>query len=286
MNLCNIQEIKPFLEKRGFRFSKSMGQNFLIQSWVPEDIADSSGADRSCGVLEIGPGIGCLTQQLSKRTGKVVSVELDKKLIPVLGETLSGCDNVEIINSDILKVDIPELVKERFEGLRPIACANLPYNITTPVLSALIDTGLFESITVMIQREVAHRICAKPGTSDYGSFTVYANFYTDPEILFDVSPDCFIPQPKVTSTVIRLTKRTAPPAEVKDEKLFFQLVRSAFAQRRKTLANALASGFGNLDKGTIHEIIRSCGFDERIRGEVLGISEFAKLTNTLCEGTK
>ena len=287
MNLCNIKEIKPLLERYGFRFSKSMGQNFLIASWVPQDIAEGSGAGPGYGVLEIGPGIGCLTKELSALADKVVSVELDKKLIPVLAETLSECDNVEIINSDILKTDIEAVVKEKFEGLTPIACANLPYNITTPVLSALIDTGLFESITVMIQREVAHRICSRPGTADYGAFTVYANYYTEPEILFDVTPDCFIPAPKVTSSVIRLTKRTAPPAEVENEKLFFSVIKAAFAQRRKTLVNGLSFAYGSrLSKEQIINIITSCGFDEKVRGETLGISQFAALSNALNEALK
>lgn len=287
MNLCNIKEIKPLLERYGFRFSKSMGQNFLIASWVPQDIAEGSGARPGYGVLEIGPGIGCLTKELSALADKVVSVELDKKLIPVLAETLSECDNVEIINADILKTDIEAVVKDKFEGLTPIACANLPYNITTPVLSALIDTGLFESITVMIQREVAHRICARPGTADYGAFTVYANYYTEPEILFDVTPDCFIPAPKVTSSVIRLTKRTVPPAEVENEKLFFSVIKAAFAQRRKTLVNGLSFAYGSrLSKEQIINIITSCGFDEKVRGETLGISQFAVLSNALNEALK
>ena len=191
MDLCDIGQIKALLARHGFRFSKSMGQNFLIADWVPREIAKASGAGPGSGVLEVGPGIGCLTRELAQRAGRVVSVELDKALPPILAETLADCPNAQVVSGDILKTDIPALVEERFPGLAPIACANLPYNITTPVVTALLEAGCFTSVTVMIQREVAKRICAAPGTADYGAFSVYCQYYTDPEILFEVPPDCF-----------------------------------------------------------------------------------------------
>ena len=230
MDLTNINDIKALLARHGFRFSKSMGQNFLTAAWVPEDIADSAGIDKDTGVLEIGPGIGCLTEQLSMRAGKVVSVEIDKALKPVLRETLGGCENVEIVFDDVLKVDIPSLLDEKMPGMRHVVCANLPYNVTGPVISKLLEIGCFDSVTVMIQREVARRICAKPGTGDYGAFTVFVNWFAHPELLFDVQPGCFIPQPKVTSSVIRLTRRSEPPAEVKSEAMFMRVERGEKAE--------------------------------------------------------
>ncbi len=281
MELTNYSEVRTLLLRHGFRFSKSMGQNFLTAAWVPERIAEESGISPENGVLEVGPGVGCLTEQLSLRAGKVVSVELDSALRPVLAETMAGRDNVEIVFGDVLKLDIPALVREKLGSLRPVVCANLPYNITSPLLSAFIEAHCFESITVMIQREVARRICAKAGTADYGAFTVYANWHTEPQILFDVPPSCFIPQPKVTSSVIRLTPRKSPPAAVESEELFFRIVRAAFNQRRKTLVNALGSGI-SLPKDRIESAVQNAGFDVRIRGEALDIEGFARLTNEIC----
>ena len=251
MDLCNIQDIKALLGRHGFHFSKSMGQNFLIESWVPQDIADASGAAAGIGVLEVGPGIGPLTAQLAQRADRVVSVELDKALYPVLDETLKDYDNVEIVPGDIMKLDIAALVKEKLDGLKPIACANLPYNITTPVITAFLDAGCFSAITVMIQREVAMRICAQPGSSDYGAFSVFCQYHANCERLFDVGPECFLPAPKVTSSVIRLTPRPKPQ-EVENEEAFFKVVRAAFAQRRKTLLNSLSSVFGGIFKHIIY----------------------------------
>jgi 16S rRNA (adenine1518-N6/adenine1519-N6)-dimethyltransferase len=282
MNLCDINTIKPLLSRHGFRFSKSMGQNFLIENWVPLDIAAASGTSKECGVLEIGPGIGPLTQRLAERAGKVVSVELDKALLPVLSETLSEFSNVEIISGDILKQNISALVDERLRGFTPIACANLPYNITTPVISALLDAKQFRSITVMIQREVAHRICAAPGTSDYGAFSLFCQYYAACEVLFDVPPTCFLPAPKVTSSVIQLVPYERPPANVENEALFFSVIKASFAQRRKTLLNGLTAAFGSrLTKEQLRQILNDCEFDEDIRGEKLGIPEFTVLTNYL-----
>ena len=281
MDLCNSREIKALLERHGFHFSKSMGQNFLIEGWVPRDIAQASGADRSSAVLEIGPGIGPLTQQLSRLAGKVVSVELDRALLPVLSETMADCPNVEIVPGDILKLDIGALLGEKFEGFTPIACANLPYNITTPILTDLLECGRFASITVMIQREVARRICAAPGTADYGAFSLFCQYHASTELLFDVAPECFLPAPKVTSSVLRLLPRPKP-SEVEDEAFFFRVVRASFAQRRKTLLNALSSSFGDrLSKEDLRQALADCSLPESVRGERLGIEEFAALARRL-----
>ena len=279
MNLCNLSEIKELLGRHGFRFSKSMGQNFLIDKRVPQSIADS--IEEGDGVLEVGPGIGPLTVELCDRASKVVAVELDKTLLPVLDETLADFDNVTVINSDILKTDIKAIVDEHFQGLHPVACANLPYYITSPAISALVDSKCFDYITVMIQKEVAVRICAKAGSSDYGAFSVYCRYHTEPEILFHVPPSCFYPQPKVTSSVIRLKCRKTPLVEV-DEQLFFRIVKLSFAQRRKTLVNGLAAGLP-LSKAEITEIITACGYPENVRGETLDVEDFAKITNAVKE---
>lgn len=280
MNLTDYNEIRSLLARHGFRFSKSLGQNFLTAAWVPERIAEEADLDENVGVLEVGPGIGCLTEQLSRRAGKVLSVELDKALQPILAETLTGCENVEVLFGDVLKQDLPALVGECFPGLTPVVCANLPYNVTTPVLTALIESGCFSRITVMIQREVARRICAGPGTADYGAFGLFVQWHCETEILFDVPPSCFVPQPKVTSSVIRLKKREAPPVAVSDEALLFKVIRVAFNQRRKTLVNALNAGLG-LPKERVEKVLISCGFDPKIRGEVLDLGGFAKITDEI-----
>ena len=281
MDLCSINEIKALLARHGFRFSKSMGQNFLIQSWVPQDIAAASGAGEGTGVLEVGPGIGPLTRELAKRADKVASVELDRSLLPILEETLADCPNAEVCSGDILKTDIPALVGEKFSGLTPLACANLPYNITTPAITALIEAGCFKTITVMIQREVARRICAAPGTADYGAFSVFCQYHTRPELLFDVPPECFLPAPKVTSSVLRMVP-CPPPEAVDDEAHFFRVVRAAFAQRRKTLVNSLSVSLGGpLSKEEISNAVSGCGLPENIRGERLSISDFAALSKAL-----
>lgn len=281
MNICDINDIKALLSRHGFRFSKSMGQNFLIESWVPYDIAYASGAREGTGVMEVGPGIGPLTRELSARADKVVSVELDRSLLPILAETLADRDNVEIVSGDVLKTNIPALVAEKFQGLTPLACANLPYNITTPAITALLEANCFEQITVMIQREVAQRICAAPGTSDYGAFSVYCQYHAKCELLFDVPNTCFIPAPKVTSSVLRLTPCPAPDC-VDDPAHFFKVVKAAFAQRRKTLLNGLVTAFGSkFSKEELLNIIVSCGLPGDIRGERLGIPEFAKLSKAL-----
>lgn len=287
MDLCNERDIRALLERHGFHFSKGMGQNFLIQGWVPRDIAAASGADENCGVLEIGPGIGPLTVELARLAGKVASVELDRSLLPILRETLAEYPNTKVIPGDILKVDIAALVAEEFPGREARCCANLPYNITTPVLTALLESKCFQSITVMIQREVAHRVCADPGTSDYGAFSLYCRYHAQTELLFDVPPECFLPAPKVTSAVLRLTPRSEPPVPIRDEAFFFRVVRASFAQRRKTLLNGLSSAFGAThSKEQLRSALAACALPEHIRGERLGIPEFAALAEYLAGGER
>lgn len=287
MNLNNIGTIREILERHGFRFSKSLGQNFLTAAWVPQEIVAQSEINEEVGVLEIGPGIGCLTRELSEYAKKVVAVEIDRALIPVLDETLGDCDNISVIFEDVLKLDLNELVGEHFAGLKKYVCANLPYYITTPILSHLLESKLFDSITVMMQKEVALRLCAKPGTSDYGAFTVFVNYYSEPEILFDVPKGCFVPQPKVDSAVVRLHVRKEPPVELLDEKLFFRVVRASFAQRRKQLINGLSSAFGNdFSKAELSGFMESVGIAPTVRGETLSISQFADMANLLCKQLK
>ena len=282
INVCDIQVMKPLLAEHGFHFSKAKGQNFLIAPWVPESIAVESGVTADVGVLKIGPGIGPLTQQLSLKAGKVCAVEVDERLKPILDITLEGCSNVELLWGDVLKQDIPALVKEKLPGLRPMACANLPYYITSPILTALLEAECFEAVTVMVQKEVAQRIAAQPGSADYSAFTVFCQYYAQPELLFDVPAHCFLPQPKVTSAVITLRVRKERPWEIADTGIFFRVVRSSFAMRRKKLSNGLASGFPELGKAEAEEILTACGFPENVRGETLGIPEFARIANEIC----
>ena len=281
MDLTNLSDIKDLLGRHGFHFSKSMGQNFLIEDWVPRDIAHSAHLDHTCGVLEIGPGIGPLTVQLAQQASKVVSVELDRSLLPILAETMGEYGNVEIVPGDVMKLNLPELVAEKFQGLTPMACANLPYNITTPVIILLLESGCFRRVTVMIQREVAKRICAHPGTSDFGAFSLFCQYHARCEYLFEVPAQCFIPAPKVTSAVIGMTLRDTPPVDCPPKQLF-SVIRASFAQRRKTLLNALSSAYGSqLSKDQIREILTQCSFTETVRGEQLGLEEFSRLAQTL-----
>ncbi len=281
MDLCNIQEIKGLLARHGFRFSKSMGQNFLIESRVPRDIAGASGAGPGVGVVEVGPGIGPLTVELAQRAERVAAVELDRSLLPILAETLAPYPNVEVVPGDVMKLDLAALCREKLPGLIPMVCANLPYNITTPVITAFLEAGCFSSITVMIQREVARRICAQPGGADYGAFSVFCQYHAQPEFLFEVPPECFLPAPKVTSAVVRLVPRTTPPQTLVDEDAFFRVVRAAFAQRRKTLLNSLTAAYG--DRERVRAALAACSLQENVRGERLGIPEFASLAASLAE---
>ena len=281
INVCDIHVMKPLLAEHGFHFSKAKGQNFLIAGWVPEQIAEDAGVDRTAGVLEVGPGIGPLTQQLALRAGKVCAVELDERLKPILDLTVGEFDNLEILWGDVLKQDIPALVAEKFPGLRPMACANLPYYITSPILTALLEAKCFDSVTVMVQKEVAQRIAAKPGSADYSAFTVFCQYYAQPKLLFDVPAGCFLPAPKVTSAVIKLEVRKELSWDVDDEEIFFRTVRASFAMRRKKLSNGLASGFPELSKTGAAEVIEECGFDANVRGETLDIPSFARIANAI-----
>lgn len=282
MNLCDIQQIKALLARHGFHFSKAKGQNFLTQSWVPRQMVEEASIDEDCGVVEIGPGIGPLTEQLCARAGKVVAVEVDQSLKPVLAETMAGKDNLTILWGDALKMDMAQLVAEQLPGLRPVACANLPYYITSPVLGKLLECRQFETVTVMVQKEVAQRIQAAAGTPNYSAFSVFCQYYAEPEILFDVPADCFVPRPKVTSAVIRLTRREAPVCEILSETLFFRVVKASFAQRRKTLVNGLSSAFGSrITKAELQEVLRQCGLPETVRGETLDVPGFAAVANAL-----
>ncbi len=281
IDVCDIGVMKPLLMEHGFHFSKAKGQNFLIARWVPEQIAERSGVDGSVGVLEIGPGIGPLTQQLALRAGKVCAVELDTRLKPILERTVGEFENLNILWGDVLKQDIPALVKAQFGTLRPMACANLPYYITSPILSCLLEAECFEKVTVMVQKEVAQRIAAKPGTADYSAFTVFCQFYAEPELLFDVPAHCFMPQPKVTSAVISLKARRTLPWNVADKAMFFRVVKASFAMRRKTLHNGLAAGFPELGKTGAKELLAQCGLPENVRGETLCIEQFVEIANAI-----
>ena len=235
------------------------------------------------GVLEIGPGIGPLTQQLCLRAGKVIACELDERLKPILELTVGEFDNLEIIWQDVLKTDVRALVAEKFQGLRPMACAHLPYYITSPILSALLEAVCFSSVTVMVQKEVAQRIAARPGSADYSAFTLFCNYYAEPEILFGLPAHCFLPHPKVPSAVIHLKVRENRPWDIDDEDIFFRCVKASFAMRRKKLSNGLASGFPELGKEGAAAVIAECGFDASVRGETLSIPDFAKLANAIAK---
>ena len=285
MDLCNRNDIQALLQRHGFHFSKAMGQNFLIQGWVPRDIAAASGADQHTGVLEIGPGIGPLTRELAQRAGKVVSVELDRRLYPVLEETMADFPTFTLIRGDVMQQELPALVREHFGGLRPILCANLPYNITTPLLTRVVDSRCFQSLTVLIQKEVAQRICAAPGTADYGAFTLLMQYYTAPELLFEVPNTCFLPAPKVTSAVIHCPVRQQPPVEVGSEAMLWRTVREGFALRRKTLVNSLQTGF-SLPKDRLAAIVSACGLPENVRGERLSLADYAALADALARETE
>lgn len=283
MDLCDIHLVKSLLARHGFHFSKSLGQNFLIENWVPQKIAIASRADEKSAVLEIGPGIGPLTRQLASRAGKVICLEVDRHLEPILNETLADCPNTEVIFEDIAKQDCSELVKKYMVGYTPVVCANLPYNITTPVITQLLESNAFRSITVMIQKEVAKRICASPGTADFGAFTLLCQYYAKCEYCFEVPKECFLPAPKVTSAVVRMEMLEQPAVSVKDKEILFRVIRSAFAQRRKTLSNALSSGFPTLTKDKIANCISACQLSPQIRGEKLGLAEFACLADKIYE---
>ena len=275
------------LKKYNFSFQKRFGQNFLIDTHVLEKIVDEAGIDEDDCVLEIGPGIGTMTQYLCERAGRVIAVEIDKALIPILNDTLSSYSNVEIINEDILEVDITNLCNKYNNG-RPIkVVANLPYYITTPIIMGLFESGCpLESITIMVQKEVADRMKCGPGSKDYGALSLAVQFYSNPEIVANVSPESFIPKPGVGSTVIRLTRYPKPPVEVDDEKYMFKLIRAAFNMRRKTMVNSLMSGNLGLTKEEILSAIDKLNLSPQVRGEALTLNEFAALSNILSKANK
>ena len=279
MNLCDYNTIRDLLARHGFHFSKSMGQNFLIDPEVPRRIAEASGA--GCGVLEIGPGIGPLTAELAQRAGKVVAVELDRALLPVLAETMAPYPNVEVVPGDVLKLDLTAIAAEKFQGLTPIVCANLPYNVTSPILEKLVESPCFTAFTVMIQREVAQRLCAPQGSSEGGSFSLFLQYYMKPELLFDVPPEKFLPAPKVTSAVIRCVRRERPAVDVADEGFFFKVMRGGFLLRRKTLANSLSAALPGIPKESIQQAITDMGLPAAVRGEQLTLEDFAALSAAL-----
>lgn len=282
MDLCNLSVIKSLMSEAGITFRKDYGQNFLINRIIPEEIAERCTDDPHSMILEIGPGIGCLTQELAMRYDRVVAVEIDKGLIPVLGKTLSEYDNVTVINNDVMKIDVAALVEEYSEG-RPVSvCANLPYYITTPILMHLLESGVkFDSITVMVQNEVATRLIAPPGNSEYGAITAVLNYYGRVNRLFKVSAGSFIPAPKVDSAVIRIDLYKESPFEIRDEKLFRSLIKAAFEMRRKTLMNAVSAKLPHVEKSKLAEALISIGHPENVRGERLSVEDFAKLSNIL-----
>ncbi|MBQ9142570.1 MAG: 16S rRNA (adenine(1518)-N(6)/adenine(1519)-N(6))-dimethyltransferase RsmA [Lachnospiraceae bacterium] len=284
-NLGIPQNTIAVLQKYNFNFQKKFGQNFLIDTHVLEKIMDSAEITKEDCVLEIGPGIGTMTQYLAERAGRVVVVEIDKNLIPILQDTLSEYDNITIINDDILKVDIPKIVEE-LNGGKPIkVVANLPYYITTPIIMGLFESHVpLQSITIMVQKEVADRMQVGPGTKDYGALSLAVQYYAKPEIVANVPPNCFIPRPNVGSAVIRLTRYAKPPVEVKDERLMFALIRASFNQRRKTLMNGLSNAPElHLSKEKIAATLEKMGQPLTIRGEAFTLEQFAQLSNLLSE---
>ena len=284
MDLCNLSTIKTLMSDAGITFRKEFGQNFLTNRIIPEEIADNCADTAERLVIEIGPGIGCLTQELAMRYSKVVAVEIDKGLIPILAKTLDEFDNVTVINDDVMKIDIKDLVEQYSEGMPVSVCANLPYYITTPILMHLLESGVkFSSITVMVQNEVAQRLAAKAGSSDYGAITAILGYYGTVRKLFKVSAGSFVPPPKVDSAVVRIDLYDKCPYDIKDEKIFRNCIKAAFEMRRKTLENALSAKLGGFTKDDIAEAISLSGLDPKIRGERLSTEDFAILSNHLVD---
>lgn len=282
-NLTNINVIKDILSRHGFSFSRSLGQNFLINPSVCPKIAEMGNAQKGWGVLEIGAGVGVLTRELALRADKVVSVEIDGRLIPVLEETLADCGNVTVINEDVMKADLEAITAEHFLGLKVAVCANLPYYITSPIIMNLLESRLpIECITVMVQKEAGVRLCAEPGTREAGAVSAAVRYYAEPKMLFNVSRGSFMPAPNVDSCVIRLDIKKDPPVKVSDEKLYFRVVRGAFSQRRKTLVNSLSSALG-IPKAEAAEAIKAAGLPENIRPEQLALEDFAAVSERLKE---
>ena len=279
--LSDIGTIKDILSRHGFTFSKSLGQNFLINPSVCPKMAELSGAGKGVGVIEIGPGIGVLTNELCKLADKVVAIELDKRLLPVLEETLGEYDNLKVVNADVLETDLHKLIEEELSGMEVVVCANLPYYITSPVIMKLLEDKLpISAITVMVQKEAAQRICAEVGSRQSGAVTVSVNYYAKSEMLFSVSAGSFMPAPKVDSAVIRLNVLDEPPVKVNDEKKFFSVVKASFSQRRKVISNSLSSGL-SLDKSKTAEVLEKSGVPLNARAEKLSLQNFADIANNL-----
>lgn len=283
MDLCKLSVIKELMADAGITFRKEFGQNFLINKMIPEDIADNCADTSDRMILEVGPGIGCLTAELAKRYKKVVAVEIDKGLIPILSKTLAEFDNVTVINDDIMKIDLEKLVADYSEGMEVSVCANLPYYITTPILMRLLESGIgFSSITVMVQNEVASRLASPPGKSDYGAITAVLGYYGTVKKLFKVPSGYFVPAPKVDSAVIRIDLHKKPIYDIADIELFKSLIKAAFEMRRKTLQNAISAYLGSrFTKEQIVIAIKKIGHDELVRGERLSTADFANLSNEL-----
>ncbi len=280
-NLSDISVVRDVMERHGMSFSKALGQNFLINPSVCPKMAQMCGADENTGVIEIGAGVGVLTAELAKRAKKVVCIELDSRLLPVLDETLCDFDNIEIINADVMKTDLHKLIEEKFSGMKVVVCANLPYYITSPIITMLLEQKLpLEAITVMIQKEAAVRLCTPVGSRDSGAITICTNYYSIPKQLFAVSRGSFMPPPNVDSTVIRLDVRKEPPVKVSDEEKFFKIVRAAFSQRRKTVVNSISSSL-SIPKEQIIQVLKQAGISESIRAEKMTMQDFALLSEKL-----
>ena len=281
--LTDLSVIRALCEKYDFALSKGFGQNFIINPGLPPKIVDASGVDKRYGVIEIGPGIGVLTRELAKRAAKVVSIEVDERLPPLLAETMAGVDNFKLVLQDVLKADLKALIAEEFSGMPVAVCANLPYYITTPVLMRLLESELpIERLVVMVQLEAAKRLCAPLGTRDCGAVSAAVEYYTQAEILFEVGRESFFPSPNVDSAVIALTRRQQPPVQVTDEGYFFRVVKGAFLQRRKTLANSLNAALG-VPKAELTALFQSLGLSATARAEQLTMSQMAALANALYE---
>lgn len=280
-NLTNINVIKELFEKHGFSFSKALGQNFLVNPSVCPKIAELGMADEEHGIIEIGTGVGVLTNELAKRAKKVVAIEIDDRLIPVLDETLGEYDNVKIINEDVMKVDLHKLIEEEFSGMKVSVCANLPYYITSPIIMMLLEERLpIDTVTVMVQREAGTRLCAKIPSRDMGAVTVAVNYFSEPKILFNVSRGSFMPSPNVDSCVVQFKLRDENKYEASDEKFFFKVVRAAFSQRRKTLVNSLASGL-SADKKLVNSAVERAGLSLTVRPEQLTIEQLMNVADEL-----
>ena len=281
--LGNRARCTAVLKKYGFSFRKKYGQNFLIDESVLEGIIDTAEITKDDFVLEIGPGIGTLTQYLATYAGRVCAVEIDRALLPILEDTLSGWDNVTVLNADILKTDIRAIAEEENGGAPLKVCANLPYYITTPILMGLFESGApFSQLTVMVQKEVAERMIAEPGSKTYGALSLAVRYYTDPEISFIVEPESFMPRPKVESAIVHMKRHSTPPVSVKDEKMLFDVIRASFNERRKTLQNGIANYAGfSYSKEQVGEALDKCGLERTVRGEKLSLEEFARLADVL-----